>query len=124
MAWTVTTPEHGAMAGNGFILNGVETSDASACEILKAAPAAGLSIFIDQLTVSIDTARTVTIGEGEAVAGTLDTALIGPVPFAANQTIKWDFSRVGGMKLTAATLLAVDTSGAGALCVFITGRVE
>jgi hypothetical protein len=123
MAITVTAPEHGPMAGNGFIINGI-SADVSGCEELKATPATGKSIYVDYLTVSIDTARTVTIGEGETTPGSVDAALIGPVPFAQNQTIQWDFSKVGGMKLTAAKSLVVDASGSGNICVFVTGRVE
>ncbi len=124
MAWTVTTPDHGAMAGNGFILNGVETADASNCEILKAAPATGLSIFVDHLTINNGgNAISITIGEGQA-ANAVVTALIGPIAMAANTSIQFDFTSKGGMKLTAATLLAVDASGAGNLCVFADGRVE
>lgn len=116
MAITVTTP---SPAKFGFILNGV-TANASACEELKAA-VAGKSIIIDHLTINSGAAITITIGEGET-AGAVTTALIGPVSFAANQSIQWDF--YGGLKLTAAKSLTVDASGAGAICVFAQGRVE
>lgn len=106
----------------GWFLN-FTSADASGCEELKAAPAAGLSIYIDHLTISSDAAITVSIGEGEAVAGTPDTTWLGPIPFATNQTIQWNF-RNGGMKLTAATSLVVDASGAGNINVFASGRVE
>ncbi len=124
MAWTVTTPEHGPMAGNGFIVNGVETADASGCEVLKAAPATGLSIFIDHLVINNGAnVISITIGEGEA-AGAVVMPLIGPIAMAANSSLPFDFTSKGGMKLTAATLLAVDASGAGPLCIFADGRVE
>ncbi len=124
MAWTVTTPDHGAMAGNGFIVNGVETADASGCEELKAAPATGKSIFVDHLTINNGgNAISITIGEGET-GGAVTTALIGPIAMAANSSLRFNFTSKGGMKLTAATSLTVDASGAGALCIFADGRVE
>lgn len=123
MAITVTTPAHGAMAGNGFIINGV-SADASGCEELKAAPAAGLSIHLDRLVINNGAnAISITIGEGETT-GAVTTALIGPIAMAANTSLPFDFSRVGGLKLTAATSLTVDASGSGAICVHAVGRVE
>jgi hypothetical protein len=106
----------------GWHLN-FTSANASGCEELMAAPAAGLSIYVDHLRISSDAAITVSIGEGESVPGTPDTTWIGPVPFAVNQSIPWDF-RNGGMKLTAAKSLVVDASGAGNICVFASGRVE
>lgn len=119
MAITVTNPAVGKF---GFFLNA--TSDnASGTEELKAAPAVGISIYVDHLTISSDAAITVSIGEGEAVPGTPDVTLLGPVPFAVNQSMQWNFLN-GGMKLTAATSLVVDTSGAGNINVFCSGRVQ
>jgi len=122
MAVNITTPDHGPMAGNGFILNGI-SADASGCEELKAAPAAGMSIILDHLTINSTSAILITIGEGETTPGAVDTALIGPIAFAAVSSLQWDFGP-GGMKLTAAKSLVIDTSGPGALCVFVVGRVE
>ena len=119
MAIAVTNPAVGKF---GFFLNAT-SANASGCEELKAAPAAGLSIYVDHLTISSDAAITVSIGEGEAVPGTPDAVLHGPVPFAINQSIQWNFLN-GGMKLTAATSLVVDASGAGNINVFVSGRVE
>ena len=118
MAIVVTTPAAGTF---GFFLNGV-SADASACEELKAAPATGLSIYLDHLTVSSDSAITVTIGAGET-GGAVTVALLGPIPFAINQQMQWTFLN-GGLKLTAATSLTVDSSGAGNLNIFASGRVQ
>lgn len=119
MAISVTTPQSGK---SGFILNAT-SADASGCEELKAAPAAGVSILVDHLTINNGAnAISITIGEGETVPGSVDTALIGPVAMAANTSIQFDFPF--GMKLTAATSLTVDASGAGAICIFARGRVE
>ena len=118
MAISITTPSPGKF---GWIINAT-SADASGCEELKAAPAAGTSIYIDHLTVNSGAAITITIGEGETT-GAVTTAIVGPVSFAANQSMQWDFLR-GGIKLTAATSLTVDASGAGAICIFASGRVE
>lgn len=118
MAITVTTPAVGKF---GFFANGV-SADASGTEELVAG-VAGKSIYVDHLTISSDAAITISIGEGETVPGTPDTVLLGPVPFAVNQSIPWNFLN-GGMKLTAAKSLVVDASGAGNINVFASGRIE
>ena len=118
MAITVTNLQSGKF---GFILNAT-SADASGCEELKAAPAAGLSIIVDHLTINNGgSAISITIGQGET-GGAVTTALIGPVAMAANTSIQWDFP--SGMVLTAATSLTCDASGAGAVCVFARGRIE
>ena len=118
MAIVVTSPA----AGNfGFFANGT-SADASGVEVLRAGTA-GKSIYVDHLSISSDAAISISVGEGETVPGTIDTVLLGPVPFAINQQIQWDF-RNGGMKLTAATSLVVEGSGAGNICVFASGRIE
>jgi hypothetical protein len=122
MSITVTTPDIGpGSQGGAFIINGV-SSDASGCEELKAAPAAGKSIYITRLTINNGAnAISHTIGEGETT-GAVTTALIGPIAMAANTSIQWDF--YPPMKLIAATALVIDSSGAGAVCVFAQGYVE
>jgi hypothetical protein len=118
MAISITTPSPGKF---GFILNAT-SADASGCEELKAAPAAGLSIVVDHLTINNGaSAISITIGQGET-GGAVTTALIGPVAMAANTSIQWDFP--SGMVLTAATSLTVDASGAGAICIFVWGRIQ
>jgi len=118
MAITVTNPGVGKF---GWFLNAT-SADASLCEESKAAPAAGLSIIIDNLTISTDAAITITIGSGEA-ANACETVLLGPVPFAINQCIQWNFLN-GGMVLASGKSLTVDTSGAGNINVFASGRVQ
>lgn len=118
MAISITTPTPGKF---GFILNAT-SNDASGCEELKAAPAAGLSIVIDHLTINNGAnAISITIGEGET-GGAVTTALIGPIAMAANTSLQFDFH--DGMVLTPATSLTVDASGAGAICIFAQGRVQ
>lgn len=118
MAVAVTTPTPGKF---GFILNAT-SADASGCEELKAAPAAGTSIIIDHLTINNGAnAISITIGEGETT-GAVTTALIGPIAMAANTSLQFLFNY--GMVLTSATSLTVDASGAGDICIFAQGRVE
>lgn len=119
MAITITTPSCGKF---GFFVNGV-SADASGVEELKAAPAAGLSIYLDHLTISSDSAISISIGENETVPGTIDTVHLGPIPFAINQQMQWTFLN-GGMKLTSATSLVCESSGAGNICIFCSGRIK
>lgn len=106
----------------GFIANAV-FADASACEEIKAAPAAGLSIIVDHLTINNGAGvQSITIGEGETGPGSVETPLIGPIAMAANTSIQWDFRH--GIVLTAAKSLTVDSSSNTALCIFIEGRVQ
>ena len=117
MAIAVTSPQS---AKAGFIINAT-SADASGCEELYAAPATGKSIVVDNLTINNGSGTiSITIGEGETT-GAVTTALIGPVAMAANTSIQFAFTH--GMKLTAATSLTVDASGAGAICIFAQGRV-
>ena len=117
MAIAVTTPQAGTA---GFIINAT-SADASGCEELKAAPAAGISVIVDHLTINNGAnAISITIGEGKNVAA-VETALIGPIAMAANTSLQFNFYR--GMKLAAAKSLTVDATGAGAICIFAQGRV-
>ena len=115
MAIAITTPQRG---GFGWMVNGT-SADASGCEQLLAAPAAGISILISHLTINSAAGITITIGEGKTGAA-VTTALIGPVTFAANSSMQWDFP--DGLLVTAATSLTVDSSGAGVICVFAWGK--
>jgi len=118
MAITITTPSPGKF---GWIINAT-SADASGCEELKAAPAAGTSIIVDHLTINNGSdAISITIGAGKTGAA-VTTALIGPVAMPVNSSIQWNFP--DGMKLTAATALVVDASGSGTICIFAHGRIE
>ena len=119
MAISITTPQSGKF---GWIINAA-SADASGCEELKAAPAAGTSIIVDHLTINNGAnAISITIGEGESGPGSVTTALIGPIAMAANTSLQWNFH--DGIVLTAATSLTVDASGAGAICIFAQGRIQ
>lgn len=123
MSITVTSPDIGKGSQSGaFIINGV-SADASGCEELKAAPGTGKAIYITHLTINNGAnAISHTIGEGETTPGSVDTALIGPIAMAANSNLQWDF--YPPMKLTDNTSLVIDSSGAGAVCVFAQGFIE
>lgn len=119
MAITVTTP---SCAKFGWMANGT-SADASGCEELHAAPAAGTSLIVDHITINNGAggAQSITIGAGET-AGAVTTALIGPMSMAASTSLQWNFPN--GMKLAAATSLTVDSSSNTALSVFAYGRIE
>lgn len=117
MAIAVTAPQS---AKTGWVINAT-SADASGCEELKAAPATDYSLVVDHVTINNGAnAISITIGEGET-GGAVTTALIGPITMAANSSIQWTFPY--GIKLTAATSLTVDASGAGAICIFAYGRI-
>lgn len=115
MAITKTTPT----VKVGFLVNGV-SADLSGCEELVAA-VAGKSIKVKHLTINSGAAITVTLGAGET-AGSVTAALLGPVSFATNQSLQWNFWPL--MELPVATALTVDASGAGDVCVFVQGVIE
>ena len=120
MTISVTSPQ---AIKAGFIKNAT-SADASGTEEIIAAPGAGISHNIEHLVISSDSAISVTIGEGET-AGAVTTALIGPVTFAAGQTVTWPFiGRSQGIKMTANKSLTVDASGAGNINVFVQGFTE
>lgn len=120
MAITVTTIQP---AMHGFIINAT-SADASGCEELLAAPAAGVSIIVEHITISNNSVGTltVTIGAGET-GGAVTTPVLGPISLLSGQSISWNFKRAGAV-ITAATSLVVDSSGAGAITVFAQGRYE
>lgn len=117
MAITVTSP---SPKNAGWIKN-ANSADASGTEEIIAAQGVGLSLVIEHLVISSDSAISITIGEGET-GGAVTTALIGPVTFAAGQSIPFPISgRTQGIKLTADTSLTVDASGAGNINVWVQG---
>jgi hypothetical protein len=114
----ITTPTPGKF---GWIINAT-CSDASGCEELKAAPAAGTAIIVDHITINNGAAGTqsITIGSGEA-AGAVETALIGPIAMGLNSSVQWTFPY--GMVLTAAKSLTVDSDDTHDLMIFAYGRI-
>lgn len=107
------------VANYGWMINAT-SADISDCEELLAAPAAGVRILVEHITINSGAAISIEIGEDEA-ADDCVTTHIGPVLFAANTSMQWNLGR-GGMLITAATPLTCDASGAGAVCIFAWGR--
>ena len=100
-----------------------DSADISGVEVLLAAQGAGTRIQVDFLRINSTGNISITLGEGETVPGALDADLIGPVLFAAGQTLDWDLRGRGGMPITDNTLLAILGSGAGQVSIFAHGRI-
>lgn len=106
----------------GFAVNGT-TVDLTGCETLKAAPGAGLSIYVEKIVISCATATNVTIGAGDGGTA-VTTVILGPILFLADGTtnIVLDFKRP--LKLAANVALAADAAGAGVVTIFVEGFVK
>ena len=121
MAITITTnTPNDDVFGNAFSIQGV-SANLSGCEELKAAPAAGVSIYLDSVLLSTDTAVSITIGEGETSSAPT-TARFGPIFLPANTTVAWIFRRP--IKMTAATSLTIDASGAANVTAVVEGYTK
>lgn len=114
MAITVTSP---ATSKAGWIKN-ANSADASGCEEIIANPGATSKFEIHRVTISSDSAISVTLGHGET-AGAVTTALLGPVTFAAGQCIEWNFNPP--LVTAVNDSLTVDAGGAGNINVFVQG---
>ena len=117
MAITITNPDHGPMAGAGFFIN-ASSADLSGCEVLKTG-VAGKRIVLENILINSAAGLTVTIGQGENASAVV-TPLFGPVTMAANSTLTFE---TGNLSLDAGESLTVDASGAGAVLIFIRGRL-
>jgi len=119
MAIAITTPTPGKF---GWIINATSV-DVSGCEELKAAPGVGKQIIVDHITINNGAAGTqnITIGQGVA-AGAVETALIGPIAMAVNDSIQWNFPN--GMWLAANKSLTVDSDDTHNLMIFAYGRIQ
>lgn len=107
-------------ADHGWIVN-CRSDDLSGCEELRPA-VAGKSHYLESLYVSAGAAITVSVGEGDN-AGALTTPRIGPLYMAANSNSgQLVFARP--IKMTAATALTVDASGAGNVTVVASGYTK
>ena len=103
----------------GFVANGY-SADWSGCEELVAA-VTGQSIYVEKVYISSGAAITLTLGIGET-GGAVTNELIGPVYMAANSNTFFEFTRP--IKLTAATALVADGSGAGAATIVVQGYIK
>jgi hypothetical protein len=117
LAITVTTNQ---VYTAGFCVSGT-TTDLSGCETLLAAPGAGLSIYLEQVTISnLTTANQITIGAAET-AGAVTTVLLGPIVIAANTAMRIPLVRP--IKLAADTALVADATGTTAVTIVAEGYV-
>ena len=117
MAITVNSP---ACKTFGFIKNAV-SANASGGETIIVSPGAGKHFEIQRVSISSDSAISVTLGEN-LNAGAVVTALLGPVTFAAGQSITWKFTP--SMLTSDDVALCVDASGAGNINVYVQGETR
>jgi len=96
----------------------LRSDNISGCKQIKAAPGSGSRLLISQILISSESALIITVGEGVADSG-VTTALIGPVVFAAGQSIKWKFKQP--LILTANTALVCDANTSGTVNIFVEG---
>ena len=96
-------------ARRGAITNS-SSADARGAEVIRAAPGAGLSIYLRHLTISVDAAMAVTIGAGET-GSAVTTVIAGPFHMASDSTINVPFPEA--IKLAANTELVVDSDTTG-----------
>ena len=122
MTVSATAPTVATMSPSGKTLFNVcaYSADASGCEAIKAAPAAG-SIYIERMTVFIGAAITVTMGSGKATTAveTISWNLIGT---AEGTMFIFDFKYP--VRLVALKAFYIDASGAGAVVVNAEGFVS
>ena len=104
----------------GFAVNGT-SANVSACEELVATPGAGKYLHLRHVTISSAAAISITLGSG-VNAGAVNNVVLGPIAFAANQTIQWIFNP--SICLTVNESLTVDADGAGVITVFAQGFVS
>lgn len=105
--------------GRGFAVNAY-SADFSGCEVIQAAPGAGLFLVLTHLFIHCVAAITVTVGEGET-SSAVDDPIVGPLTFAATSGAPVEMFFNPGIVLTANKALTVDASGAGAAVVVAQG---
>lgn len=114
MAVTLETLQ---VAGSGFA-NNATSADASGGETIVAA-VANKSHYITSIMIACITAITVTIQDNTGTP----IVILGPIPFAATSSpLTIDFLKP--VKVASGKLIEVDSSGAGAVNVFIQGYTE
>jgi len=117
MAWT--TSKSATVDGAGFC-EFCYSSDLSGCEAVKAA-VTGKSIYLTSLSIHCLAAITVTVGEGETT-GAVTTAYATWEFTTGGSGVTLNFRRP--VKLTAATALCADASGAGNVTIVAQGYVK
>jgi hypothetical protein len=103
------TTQASTPARRGAITNS-SSADLRSAEVIRAAPGAGLSVYLRHITISVDTAMAVTIGAGKT-GSAVTTVIAGPFHVAASSTINVPFPEP--VKLAANTELVADSDTAG-----------
>jgi hypothetical protein len=102
------------------------STDVSGVEVIKAG-VTGECHYVMKISMNSSAAMTATLGAGEAVAGTMDNAYIGPVAFtAAGPNFDLDFTEIPdlplkGMKCPVGLPLCIDGT-AGNIAIYIEGK--
>ncbi len=99
-------------------LKNVRSDDISLCEEILAAGGSGIRHYITKVYINSAAAITITLGAGEA-GNNVVVALMGPITFAANQTLIWEFKFP--IKVIADFPITCDASGAGVVNIFVEG---
>jgi hypothetical protein len=95
------------------------TTDCSSCEVIKAAPGAGLYLYIDEIYIIGAANITADIGDGEDT-NAVETKLFTALGFVDGS--KFGPLNLRGQRLTANKALTIDASGAGNLAGHVLGR--
>jgi hypothetical protein len=95
------------------------SADLSGCEVIKAAPGAGLCLFIDEIWFITDTAVDFDIGDGEDTSA-VETKLFTTLGLDANEA--FGPIKLRGQQLTANKALTIDASGAAKTNGYVIGR--
>ena len=118
MAITKTASD---VASHGWMVSATSV-DFSATEELRAAPGSGVSIYLEYISINTISAITITIGEGES-GNNVVTIIVQPVLFTTGGG-QYAIHFTRPIKLSAATSLTVQSSGAGVVQIVAYGYEE
>lgn len=90
------------------------TADSSGNEIVKADPGSGKSLYLEYIVITCVSAITVTLNSDAA-------ALLGPFNFAAGAPGAVRIKPTKPIQVPANTALQMDSSGAGAVSIYVEG---
>ena len=110
------TTQASTPARRGAITNST-TADLSGTETLRAAPGAGISIYLRHFVINTDTQLSITIGAGKTSTA-VTTVIAGPFYLAADGNIEVTLPEA--IKLAANTALTADASGSGNVTILST----
>ncbi len=100
-------------------IKNVRSDDISGTEEILAAGGGGISHYITKLFINSTDAITITIGAGETGPGSVAAVIMGPISFAAKQTLIWTFEFP--IKVAADTSITCDASAGGVVNIFVEG---